>query len=236
VAFATGAPSAEKSAEANEKITSLLTLARTKLDEGRIAEAHLLLSPLCREPGAPPELMRLLDQMAGVVIYSRQHLLESPYQVQPGDTLERIADALHVPALLLARINGLRESESLRPGRELKVVRGPFSAVIDLGKSELTLMLRDRYAGRFPVSFIPAGHLEGIYTVLYKRVNPDRGAPTAGAANASATSYWIDLGGIGISSNRELSNASPGSISLGDRDIDDVYGILSIGSRVTIRR
>ena len=45
--------------------------------------------------------MRLLDQMAGVAIYSRQHLPEPPYQVQPGDTLERIAEALNVPALLL---------------------------------------------------------------------------------------------------------------------------------------
>ena len=113
--------------------------------------------------------MRLLDQMAGVVIYSRQHLLEPPYQVQPGDTLERIAEALNVPALLLARINGVRDSESLRPGRELKVLRGPFSAVIDLGKSELTLMLRDRYAGRFPVTFISPGRLEGSYTVICKQ-------------------------------------------------------------------
>ena len=46
-------PAAEKNT-ANEKITSLLTLARTKLDEGRIAEAHLLLSPLCREPVPRP--------------------------------------------------------------------------------------------------------------------------------------------------------------------------------------
>ena len=132
--------------------------------------------------------------MAGVVIYSRQHLLEPPYQVQTGDTLERIADACQRSRHTPGAINGIRDSESLRPGRELKVVRGPLSAVIDLGKSELTLMLRDRYAGRFPVSLISPGRLEGSYTVLGKQGASASDSRGATAANSSAASYWIDLG------------------------------------------
>ena len=41
--------------------------------------------------------------------------------------------------------------------------------MIDLGKSELTIMLRDRYAGRFPVTFISPGRLEGSYKVRNKQ-------------------------------------------------------------------
>ena len=158
-----------------EKIDKVLAEVQAKLDDGRMAEVHLQLSSLYRNPEVPAARVRtvneLLDQMAGMVIYSRQHLLEQPYKVEPGDTLERIAELYNVPPLLLARINGIREADNLRPGRELKVVRGPFSAVIDLGKSELTLMLKERYAGRFHITNSVPSNLEGSYTVSRQAVN-----------------------------------------------------------------
>ena len=80
---------------------------------------------------------------------------------QPGDTLERVAQRYNVPWQLLARINGLMppgapnsddatKDQPLPVGMELKVVRGPFDAVVRLDKHELTLLLQNRYAGRFP--------------------------------------------------------------------------------------
>ncbi len=145
----------DRAAEARENVKKLLAVVNAEVDHGRTADAHRMLSSLYGSPDVPSDMTReingRLDQMAGVVIYSRQHLLERPYLVQPGDTLERIADAYSVPATLLARINGIRDPQGLRPGRELKVVRGPFTAVISLEKLELTLMLQDRYAGRFAI-------------------------------------------------------------------------------------
>ena len=107
--------------------------------------------------------------MAGMVIYSRQHLLEKPYRVQQGDTLERIADSYGVTPTLLARMNGIHNPRDLRPGFNLKVIRGPFSAVISLEKHELALMLQDRYAGRFLIG-IGREHrpVEGTYYVREK--------------------------------------------------------------------
>ena len=55
--------------------------------------------------------------MAAKVIYSREHLLENAYLVQAGDTLDSIADRYGVPALLLARINGIRDPQNLSPGK-----------------------------------------------------------------------------------------------------------------------
>jgi hypothetical protein len=79
------------SALTQEKIEKVLAEVQTKLDDGRMAEAHLQLSSLYRNPDVPAARIRtvneLLDQMAGMVIYSRQHLLEQPYKVEPGDTL-----------------------------------------------------------------------------------------------------------------------------------------------------
>ena len=82
-----------------------------KLDEGKLAEAHLALSTLYGNPDLPADQAKqitdLLDQLAGTVIYSRQHYLEPAYVTQPGDTLDKVAQKYSVPWQLLARINGL---------------------------------------------------------------------------------------------------------------------------------
>jgi lipoprotein-anchoring transpeptidase ErfK/SrfK len=236
---------------AEEKYMAFLQAVQMKLDEGRLDEALSALSSLYDNPNLPPDQAReitdLLDQLAGTVIYSRQHLLEQPYKVRPGETLEQIAEAYKVPPQLLAKINGIRDRQPLEPGRELKVVRGPFNALIDLDKYELTLMLGGRYAGRFAIGVgRDQPNLAGSYVVRNKIVNPGRdgryASPGAGDAdNGYPGGYWIDLGNqIGIHGTNDPQNlhrtGGRGSVCLGDRDIEDVFGILSVGSRVIIQR
>jgi lipoprotein-anchoring transpeptidase ErfK/SrfK len=236
---------------ADEKLTAFMQAVQTKLDEGRLAEALLALSSLYGNPDLPPEyaqeITELLDQLAGTVIYSQQHLLEPAYRVRPGETLEQIAQTYNVPWQLLAKINGIRDPQRLEPGRQLKVVRGPFGALIDLDTYELTLMVGGRYAGRFPIG-VGRDHpnLEGSYVVRDKLVDPagsgPGGAPGTGDPNSNPLGrYWIDLGNqVGIHGTNDPQNlhrtGGRGSVCLGDRDIEDVFGILSIGSRVIIQR
>lgn len=117
-------------------IQTILQQVNLKVNEHKYAEALLLLSPLQDNPDVPEKLERelteILDGMAAKVIYSREHLLERAYGVQPGDTLDSIADHFKVPALLLTRINGI-DPQNLRPGKELKVLTGPFSAHVSTG-------------------------------------------------------------------------------------------------------
>ena len=115
----------------------------------------------------------MLDQLAGTVIYSTQHLVQPPCEVQPGESLERIAQRYNVPWQLLAKINGIDDQHSLRPGERLKVVGGPFDATISLDKCTLTLKLNGTYAGRFPIG-LGREHppVEGQYVVAEKRIDP----------------------------------------------------------------
>jgi LysM repeat protein len=178
------------------------------------------------------QLVELLDQLAGSIIYSREHLLEPPYEVQPGDRLADIARTYQIPTELLAKINGIQNAEQLYPGEILKVVRGPFKAVVNLDKQELTLMLDDgqggvgRYAGRFPID-VAGGTMvsEGSFFVQSKVDNP----------------HWINLShGLGIHGGggaARSANATPQSgIRLTQQDVNDVYDMLSTGSKVIIRR
>lgn len=229
---------------------AMMESVQRRLDQGQLAEVLLELSPLYGSADLTSEesrvLTELLDQLAGTVIYSRQHLLEPPYVVKKGDTLEQIAAAYEVPWQLLAKINGIRPSSSLVPGRELKVVRGPFEAVVRLGQFELVLYVQGRYAGRFPIGIgRDQPRLEGTYTVREKLPGKAYRGPEGEFAPGDPRNplgrLWIGLDGpVGIHGTNDPQNlrrlVPAGNICLGERDIEDLYDILSCGSRVTIRR
>ena len=214
---------------------------KLKVGENRFADALLILSQLYGSPDLPAsqarEITQILDQMAAKVIYSREHLLESAYLVQAGDTLDIISDRYQVPALLLARINGIRNPQNLPPGRELKVLKGPFSAQISTDRSEMTLMLADRYAGRFSVVLnSDLSRVTGIWKVREK-------GPSTSVAGGASGRQWIELGNAsgnismqGTNDTRIATGGSRNTIWLSEQDMDDVFGILSVGSSVIIQR
>jgi len=219
----------------------LMEKAATKLSKGQLADAHLELSEWYGDPRLAADesrrLTELLSQLAGTVVYSRQHLLEPPHVVQPGDSLEKIARTYNVPWQLLVKINGLRDPSDLELGRQLKVVRGPFHAVVDLSRYELTLMLDGRYAGRFAIGIgRDCPQLEGRYLVRSKTTDPTSyDANQREDPSQPLGSRWIDLGGgIGLHGTNQPENIGRheggGVIFLADRDIEDLYDILTAGS------
>jgi len=237
----------------------LREIVQPQLDAGSLAEALMTLSRFYGDSKFTAEenekLTELLDQIAGTAIYSRQHLLEPPHVVRSGETLDQIAEQYGVPAGLLAKINGVDDPQGLQPGQELKVVRGPFQAVVELEKRELTLFLQGRYAGRFRIGVgRQYEQLEGTFEVKDKTVNPtyygrDQVIDAEDPRNPWGE-RWIGLGEpggdaaqtarVGIHGTddplRIGSATERGIISLGPRDAEDIYDILSIGSKVVIRR
>ena len=100
------------------------------------------------------------------------------------------------------------------------------------------------YAGRFPIALgndpVP---VEGAYTIQDKQMGKTfynrRGSPVAPGSPANPYgNYWMDLGNqISIHGSPDLTRATEnGCISLAEDIADDLYGILSQGSSVTIRR
>ncbi len=251
VAAPTAASQRPRADEIRPEFSSFLASARRDLDQGRFAEALAILSARYGEPDQTEAevaaLTALLDQVAGSVIYSTDHWLQPARVVRPGETLRQIADEYKVPWELLAKINGIRDPQTLTAGRELKVVRGPFRAVVNLDSHEMVLWLEDLYAGRFPVGVgTEPPKLEGKFTVREKMTEPVYHGP-AGRVIA-AGDPMNPLGKLRIGLNESVaihgtndparigSTGGPGAVCLGDRDIDDVFDILSVGSQVVIRR
>jgi len=235
---------------------------RKCLDEGKLAEAHLALSNLYGNPDLPADLAQqindLLSKLAGTVLYSPKHYLEPAYVTQPGDTLERVSQKYSLPWQLLAKINGLVAPDAsnidvttkdmpLPVGMQLKVLRGPFEAIVHLDRHELTLMVQNRYAGRFKVGVgRDQPKLDGNYTVREKTLNPTYYGPDGVTLNPSDPKNPLGGAWIGLSDRIGIHGTSDpqglgrddnrGTICVGNRDLQYLYEILSVGSRVTVLR
>lgn len=192
------------------------------------------------------DLLDLLNALAGEVIYSQRHFLEPSYKVGSKDTVDQVAKLHGITTELLASINQLQAPFVLLPNSDLKVLRGPFRAEINLTTQELTLFLDNMYAGQFPIT-VGSDHKgnEGTFTVLGKQVDRNYYASIGGTISYNDPrnpygKHWIDLGqdlcihGSPATENPQLSNA--GCISLSPRDAEDVYNILTEGSKVTLKR
>jgi hypothetical protein len=228
-------------------LANAIATADRQYSSDRRKEALATLSLFYETPNLTSEqreqLLIRLDPLAREVIYSPEHLLEEPHRVGGSETLMDIADKYDVPWQLLANINGVDDPVTVLPGTDLKVLRGPFRADVDLVNQELTLFLGDLYAGRFPVGVgtdpVPRS---GTYTIQEKNSaktyydmsgNP---VPPGNPRNPYG-SMWIDLGS-GISLHGSPQPGKPtdqGCISVAGDYSRDVFGILSEGSSVTIR-
>ncbi len=194
--------------------------------------------------------VRLLDQLAGAIIYSRESYLEPAYTVQAGETLDEIAKQYGVPQQLIAKINGIAPPFALTNGEKLKVVRGPFRAAISLSRAELTLFVGAYYAGRFPIMVGPDLPPEpAFYEVADKsagRAYFDRKLGREVNQSEESNRYgkhWLGLRGEHITSGHSVgihgrsakfSPADLGSINLAADDAEDVFSILSVGSRIQV--
>lgn len=243
-------PPTGSTSDVRAEFATTMTNVRHLLDQDRLADAHLELSRWHNDPRLSEierrEIHDLLDQLAGTVVYSQESLVEPPYELQPGETLQHVADRYQIPWQLLAKINGIADPSQVRPGEKLKVVRGPFSAVVDLNQKLLTLWIEGRYAGSFPIDVgrdqvAPPGNFEvkdKVENPIY--YGPDQVIGADDPANPLGE-RWISLGQqLGIHGSNDPQGPARaderGCIRLSDRDIQDVYDILSVGSKVVIRR
>ena len=125
--------------------------AENLLQENKPIEARRLLDELLRAGSGTSDAIIAREMLAAINsdllfsprVYPNEARTES-YQIVSGDSLERITrrQDLTVDWRLLQRINRIGDPRRIRVGQHIKLIRGPFHAVIH--KSEYRL---DVYAG-----------------------------------------------------------------------------------------
>jgi hypothetical protein len=229
------------------EIASRLRRIEEFLESDQILEAHQEMSDIYwKHPEYRSIIQEQIDETAATIFITPDRQFAEPHFVDYGETLGAIAKEYDVPWQYLARLNRV-EPDKLQAGQQLKVVRGPFGAVVDLTDFCLTIHAHGWYVHRYRIGIgAENGTPTGEFKIQEKLENPTWYNPDGGVVDADDPEnplgeYWLSLGNhIGIHGTIDPDSigqaVSRGCIHLGDRDIDEVFGLLTVGSKVMIRR
>ena len=243
------------------------------MERGQIVEARQQLSESLRSgtltESEIAQARGALTDLADRLIFSPfitegdPHSIE--YIIRNGDTLSGIVQkmAMQVDWRFIQRINQIGHASSIRPGQNLKLIDGPFHAIVDKKAFRIDLFLGDGDAQVFVCSYrVGLGEFNSTPTGLFKVrrnsklfnpmwVNP-RTAEIFSSNNPlnPIGEHWIglqgmdertkDLSGLGIHGTIEPesigTNASMGCVRMLEGDVEDVFEMLLEGvSTVEIR-
>lgn len=216
------------------------------LAERNFVAAHRELSTLYwNHPELKPVILERIEKNAETIYFSPQpHFLE-PYEIQSGDFLQRIAPKYQINWEYLAALNRV-DPRRIRAGQKLKVIKGPFSAFVDISDFELTVHCHGFFVKRYRIGTGRDGSTPvGKFAVLERITSPQYTDPNGRVieggdpANPLGT-HWIDLGdSYGIHGTIEPDSIgkaeSAGCVRMRNEDVVEVYNFLVKGSEVVIR-
>jgi LysM repeat protein len=253
-----------RTAASPAEVGNLLKAGRSALASGDLLTARAKLSAAF-EAGLPPDELGAvraeLTRIAEETVFSQRATPGDPlvemHTIRPGDSLAKIAGSHFVTADLLARINGIKNKNRIRAGQRIKVVKGPFHAVVTKGTFDLSVYVQDTFVHHFSVGLgADDGTPTGEWRVKSKLTNPTYYPPRGGKIMAADDAEnplgerWIGLEGIsgdaqgqeryGIHGTIEPDSVgravSMGCIRLRNDDVEFLFDLLVTNhSRVTVR-
>lgn len=193
------------------------------------------------------ELRKKLDELSARLIFNpEKNPRASYYIVKPGDTLSVIGQKYQVPWELLQRLNRL-EGTSIRIDQRLKVVRGPFDAVVEKSKLKLSVYLGNKYVKSYDVGLGKEDSTPvGSFKVISKLKKPDWYRPGkvlkyGDPENALGTRWIGFMKGYGVHGTWEPETvgcqSSEGCVRMLNKDVEELFDMLIRGkSKITIKK
>lgn len=175
------------------------------------------------------------------------------YAVKEGDTLEGISKKFGTTADLLQEGNRIEDPRKIQIGKRVKVVTGKFRIEISKSKNILQLLSGDAVLYEYPIGTGKLGSTPvGKFKITDKVKEPPwfragQVIPYGDPENILGTRWMklesadgqTDLTGYGIHGTDEASSigkqSSEGCIRLLNRDVEELYKIVPIGTEVSIR-
>lgn len=253
-------------ASGNDRVRLQLDTAQRMIDQNdRVAARRLLSQTLNTRDLSERDAQRLRSELTaindvlvfGSVVAPNDPMCEE-YKVQSGDSLSRIASRRELAThwKLIQRVNNIANPSRIRLGQTLKLVRGPFHAIVHKHDHRM-----DIYHGspNDPASWIyirsfnvglgeDNGTPVGLFTVSTNKLeNPGWVNPRDASERYSPDDprnpigeYWLGLDGVGeyrsltgygihgtIDPDSIGGDQSMGCVRLADNDIAIVYELLA---------
>jgi LysM repeat protein len=216
------------------------------MDDGDYVEAQKELSRWYWQlPGEREKLLPQLNKMAQSLYFSPQPMYYDAYVVKPGDQLRMVGQRYKLSWEYIARLNRV-DAKKIRMGQKLKIIPGPFAAIIFLDRYELVVHQDGSFVKNYRVGVGKDGATPlGDFTVKNKMIDPTYYGPEGvlphDDPNNPLGKRWIDIGdSYGIHGTIDPAsigkNESRGCIRMLNSDVEEVYDFLVIGSEVKIQK
>lgn len=144
--------------EPSEEVKALIEQAVEARKAGKVIASRDLLNDVLKHPLSETvrqEVKSQLSKLSERWLLSRDVLTDDTlteiYKVQRGDLLANIGNECKVPYQILQQINGIIRAEQLQAGQNIKIIRGPFNAVVSRSTYTLDLYLQDKYIKSYKV-------------------------------------------------------------------------------------
>lgn len=243
-----GAPRAARAAGHSPGARSLSAQANKLEADGNLLEANLLFQKLVNDFPESPEVSDWQKKTEDLNI----KLLFSPvitpksivYQINPGDTLNKIAREHKTTTELIMKSNNLSDALII-PGRKIKICNEPFNILVDKSQNILLLKNNEEIVKTYIVSTGKNNCTPvGTFKIVNKLPNPTwfkAGAVVAPESSENVLgTRWMgfDLAGYGIHGTTQPQDlgkqVTQGCVRLKNADVEELYSIVPVGTDVTI--
>jgi hypothetical protein len=137
------------------------------MKKDRLVEARDLLSAAyfsgTLDAETQEKTRKTLSELAEFTLFSGTVVGGDPYTLaytfKPGEVLVRVERdlKLHVPTQILAKINGMKDGRGIRAGQTVKLIQGPFHAVVNKSAFTMDLFLQSGSLPRVYVATVRVG-------------------------------------------------------------------------------
>lgn len=254
-------PARDLNAGENPEVVTLMAQAQAmyKNDSSKMVEVRTLLNNALKDMSmSASQRMLLKDELSklaevwlfGKTVYANDPLCDT-YLVKSGDLLQRIGRNNDVPYQFLMAINNISRAENLRASQRIKIVSGPFHAVVKRSELTMDLYLKDTYVKTYIVGLGKPGHETptGLWKVGPRHYKIQYTDPETKEVfmpddpGYPIGPYYIELNGLsgeavgrtgfaihGTNKPMEIGmNTSSGCIRLRNEEVEEVYTLLAEG-------
>lgn len=216
--------------------------------QNNLLEARQIYKKLIEEFPASHEVanwQKKVESMNIKLLFSGVQTPESTeYEIRPGDTLVKIAKEFKTTVDLIKQSNNFSSSK-INPGRKIKIIKTPFSILVDKSNNLLLLKSGEEV---FKTYIVSTGKNNctpvGTFKIVDKLVDPTwfkAGAviPPNSPENVLG-SRWMgfDLKSYGIHGTTEPQNLgkqiTQGCVRMSNSEVEELYSIIPVGTEVTI--
>ena len=231
-----------------DNLSEMLTLAKNFEERQNLKEARAIYQKLTNDyPNSNliSNWQRKLEDLNIRLLFSPAITEKSmAYQIQPGDSLAKIAKKFNTTIDLIMRSNNLKSNKILS-GRKIKIYNRPFSILVDKSQNTLILKSDEEIIKTYIVSTgvnntTPVGN----FKIVNKLVNPtwfkDGSIVPAESSENILGSRWLgfDLAGYGIHGTTDPASlgkqVTQGCVRMSNQDVEELYSIVPTGTEVAI--